>query len=40
MLYAEIGHMENLPKIEALLDDTSPIVQVHAAASILKIIEG
>jgi len=39
LVYAEIGHLENLPKLRVLLDDQSPIVQVHAAAAILKIVE-
>ncbi|MEQ9617446.1 MAG: HEAT repeat domain-containing protein [Phycisphaerales bacterium] len=39
LLYAEIGHAENLPKLKALMADASPIVQVHAAAAILKIVE-
>jgi len=36
---AEIGHPANLPKLRTLLDDRSPLVQLYAAAAILKIIE-
>ena len=36
---AEIGQKENLQGLEALLEDESPLVQVYAAAGILKILE-
>ncbi len=39
LVYAEIGHLGNLPKLRVLMNDPSPIVQVHAAAAILKIVE-
>lgn len=35
----EIGNEANLPRLEALLEDESPLVQVYAASAIIKILE-
>lgn len=38
-LYAEIGTLESLAKLEGMLDDASPLVRVSASASAVRLVD-